>query len=271
MLASIIADASLLWVYPIIGRLRISSLGMKEKIFMLLNNTLKNLRLYFSIHNGTHVEVGQRCFQVGLLLLLLAVAFISYKDRKLSLVFRKYFFASAISLAGLIIMMMVLYDVAEWRDVRTTMPYAVGLTIWFLESCLSQKYLIDNGEVGKLASFFLLLGVIITTTVFVPEKFGTNHPADRYANMVYDDGWFDIIPDENIEVCIYGMNMGSMSRFHLYQMLPPHVGILITYDYGALCNNADTIDFIISSEELDVPGYSVIATSSDYGMIYGKQ
>lgn len=249
----------------------ISSLGMKEKLLMLLDNTLRNLRLYFSIYNGSHVEVGQRYFQVGLLLLLFTVAFISFRDGLFSYTFRKVYFASAISLAGLIIMMMVLYDVADWRDVRTTMPYAFGLTMWFLVRCFSQDYVIDNGAVGKVAGIFLLLGMIVTTTVFVPEKFVTNHPADRYAKMEYDDSWIDIIPNENLEVCIYGMQLGDTSRFHLYQKLPPHVGILITYDYNALFNNSDAIDYIISSEELSLPDYTVIATSDDYGLIYGKQ
>lgn len=234
-----------------------------EKIALLLNNLILNLKNYFSLHSGTHIEIGQRYFQVCLFIILLISAFIKVENHKFSISIQRKYLSQAISLAGLIFMILLLYDVYSWRDVRTTMPYTTGVTIWYIVNNILEKN-------SKYLRVSLWCCYLITLFIFAPPRYCVNHPEDRFTRVKVDDKWIADLPNEKCILCLYNNNnLNSKNQFLLYQKLPPKMGVLIGRTTDKL-ESVNNIDYILTTEELVMENYKLWYTSEDYGLIYRR-
>lgn len=236
--------------------------SLPEKISSLLFNFRKNAGLYLSLNNGSAIEIGQRYFQIILAVVLIIAAITGRNEGEK---INPDYLTHAISLIGLIFMIMLLYDVESWRDVRTTMPYSVGVAIWFVVKSSSG---ITQLKSGKLLRIGLLCGTVFSLLIFAPAKYQANHPADRFTDTTVDDSWIKEIPDESEIFCLYKSNLSSNDQFNLFKNLPPHVGILFARKYEDIIISQNTIKYILSADEIDAEHFSLMNTSKDYGLLY---
>lgn len=236
--------------------------GIIAKVRLLCSNFEINIKRYFNLYSGTPVEVGQRYFQIILMLFLLLAAFLRVEDHKFKIKFQMKYFAQLIALGSLIFMIVVLYDVNDWRDVRTTMPYAAGVAIWFIANSIRKHE-------DRCLKLLFFICCFFTLFQFAPAKYMSNHPADRYILQNTDDDWIEQIPNENIIFCLYNSQLENSIQFQLYQKLPPKIGIQIATSLEDI-READQIDYLLTSEEIESIPYELINISEDYGYLYSK-
>ena len=197
----------------------------------------------------------------------IVAAEVKIENNQWKLTFRLDYFSTAVSLLGLLIMMMALYDIADWRDVRTTMPYAVGVTIWLIVRCYggmtSEELLIS-----RYCKIALLFGLSCTTIIFAVPRYRINHPLDRWETRKYEIEWVDMIDNKSAIFCIYNAEISGDKQFQLYEALPPRVGIQIAKEYSDLISQADKLSYILTSCRIRLDGWEIIAENKDYGFIY---
>lgn len=245
----------------------VSSMGLLEIVKAIISRFVHGIVNYFSLTNGENIEIGQRYYQLFLLVFLFVIALVKIENNQWKLTFRLDYFSTAVSLLGLLIMMMALYDIADWRDVRTTMPYAVGVTIWLIVRCYggmtSEELLIS-----RYCKIALLFGLSCTTIIFAVPRYRINHPLDRWETRKYEIEWVDMIDNKSAIFCIYNAEISGDKQFQLYEALPPRVGIQIAKEYSDLISQADKLSYILTSCRIRLDGWEIIAENKDYGFIY---
>lgn len=239
--------------------------GLRAKISLLAANFSSNFAAYFSFSNGSPVEVGQRWFQVALFAVLLAAAFLARRRGKPADALA--FLSHALALAALAAMLMLLYTVSDWRDVRTTMPYALGLSLWFVAKTSSTASALSRRTALALRGA-LLAAATASLFVFAPAKFRSNHPADRFAAPSVDDAWMADIPDEKATFCLFDARLDSPRLFALFKKLPPRVGILFAPKSRTLLEAVPKPDFVLSARDMDLPDLALWKTTADFGKLY---
>lgn len=227
-------------------------ISAKAKIGLILHNSQINLLKYFSYHTGTMAEVGERYLQIVIIIVLIVLSVIKYREEK------KYALiclTNAFSMLVLITSMIVLYDISDWRDVRTTMPFTIGIMVWIV--CSDEKI--------KL-SLVLVMSTLILQGYPAYEELSTNHPSDRFDKCEYNEQWMNSLKNDKNILCLYNANLDSKSMFSLYENIPSKIGILTALDIDDL--NDLNIMYVITTEELDNNKYKLLETSDRYGYIY---
>ncbi len=231
----------------------LSNMESGDGLTLLLDNIKKNMTNYFSLNSGTPVEVGQRYFQVCLIILLIIVAIINSKNKSAYL-------AQAVSLSGLIFMMIVLYDVSDWRDVRTTMPLALGISIWF-------AYQMEEELISKLIKGVFILVSLFFLFRYAPYKYVENHPDDRYMEYSVDSEWMAQLSDEKYIICLYNTDIDNIAKFEMYKNIPAKVGILSTDDINKVAEN-NNIKYVLTAEHSLYSEEYLVNYSEDYGYLF---
>ena len=222
-------------------------------IASLISNFKYNVTSYFSFSSGSIIEVSERYFQIIIIAILVIMFF---KNKKYT------YLLYAIELFTLIFMMILLYEVSSWRDVRTTMPLTIGVSFW-----LAYNMEIDTKNVYR----YMLIGIIILSQViFVPIEYKCNHPEDRFETRICDLKWVNDIKDSKTIVCLYNVSIGDRTKFELYKALPGEMGIQMTNNLEDI-EQYKNISYIISSEEINIQGFALKYISEDFHYIYENQ
>lgn len=228
-----------------------------NKIGLLMQNAQTNLRAYFDIAGSTGIEVAQRYFQVLLIVILIVSSIIHLKKREINRALLTLVYA--MSLFVLIWMMIILYDVSDYRDVRTTMPLTIGVGIW---------YILTSSKVERI---FILIGCVACFFLYIPEAMSSNHPQDRYVEYNVDLEWVNQIENKNTILCLYNIGFDDNLRFQLYKSLPPRIGVLEARNETDLLTDSKIRFIVTAYKDTEIPQqYILIAESKDYGFIYKR-
>lgn len=125
--------------------------GIKNKLYVLLQNTKLNLSRFLSPISDDRAQVGMRYFYLLLMIFVFVLAFTAVKT-----VGRVDFLylSIGIMMLGLLGMMMVLYDIKDWRDFRTFAPIGFGVFVFVL--CKERR----GTAIGILSALFVFVSAM---------------------------------------------------------------------------------------------------------------
>ena len=231
----------------------------KEVVLTLLRNLLGNLRNMlnpFSDHSLP--QAMARYHYLALALFFLAASFLKAGPSGLRLTWRWDYVGMLGVAAGCLALVLVLYDVFDWRDYRTLAPIAFMLCLWLLLRWPAE------GRRFRLALAALLV-------------FGVLMAPDSYRHAAQDDRFFDTGrtgADYSqlfcSEPCTLGL-YGDTYPLSLAMDVPPQVGISSgLYDDRPDCFG---VDYVLSRPGDPSPSpeyYSVSGQMEGYGTLYKR-
>lgn len=231
----------------------------KEVVLTLLRNLLGNLRNMlnpFSDHSLP--QAMARYHYLALVLFFLAASFLKAGPSGLRLTWRWDYVGMLGVAAGCLALVLVLYDVFDWRDYRTLAPIAFMLCLWLLLRWPAE------GRRFRLALAALLV-------------FGVLMAPDSYRHAAQDDRFFDTGRTGadysqlfSSEPCTLGL-YGDTYPLSLAMDVPPQVGISSgLYDDRPDCFG---VDYVLSRPGDPSPSeayYSIAGQMEGYGTLYQR-
>lgn len=237
--------------------------GMQGKLSLILTNAKENLVRFFSPRSADLSQVGMRYFYFLLILLLVVLAITAAREKTDP--FRdRIWLALAISLGGLWLMMVFLYDIKDWRDYRTFAPLAFGTFLFLL--CEQRK------KFTKICLWLLGCFVVMTFTVsgvdFIRDKGETEclDLSDAFSALETEDEEgrpLTVGTDQDLNWC----------DISVMQSLPSELGLQIFYE-DITEENIGDVDYVFVTEETVSKDpdlfeqLETVAEVEDYGTIY---
>lgn len=231
----------------------------KEVVLTLLRNILGNLRnLLNPFSDRSLPQAMARYFYLALTLFLLAASFFKAGPSGLRLTWRWDYVGMLGVAGGCLALVLVLYDVFDWRDYRTLSPIAYMLCLWLL-----LRWPVE-GRRFRLALAALLI-------------FGALMAPDSYRHAAQDDRFFDTGCTGadysqlfGSEPCTLGL-YGDTYPLSLAMDVPPQVGISSgLYDDSPDCHG---MDYVLSRAGDPIPSgeyYSPAGEMEGYGILYKR-
>lgn len=231
----------------------------KGVVLALLRNLLGNLRNMlnpFSDHSLP--QAMARYHYLALTLFFLAASFLKAGPSGLRLTWRWDYVGMLGVAAGCLALVLVLYDVFDWRDYRTLAPIAFMLCLWLLLRWPAE---------GR--RFWLALATLLV--------FGVLMAPDSYRHAAQDDRFFDTGRTGadysqlfSSEPCTLGL-YGDTYPLSLAMDVPPQVGISSgLYDDRPDCFG---VDYVLSRPGDPSPSeeyYSIAGQMEGYGTLYQR-
>lgn len=232
----------------------------KEVLLTLLRNLLGNLRNMlnpFSDHSLP--QAVARYYYLALVLFFLAASFFKVSASGLRLTWRWEYVGMLGVAAGSLALVLLLYDVFDWRDYRTLSPMAFVLVLWLL---------LRWPEEGR--GFRAALATLLV--------FGALMAPNSYRHAAQDDRFFDTGrtgADYSqlfcSEPCTLGL-YGDTYPLSLAMDVPPQVGISSgLYEDRPDCYG---MDYVLSRAGDPIPSeeyFSPVGEMEGYGMLYKRK
>ena len=232
----------------------------KEVILSLLRNLLGNIRNMlnpFSDHSLP--QAVARYYYLALVLFFLVASFLKVSASGLRLTWRWEYVGMLGVAAGSLALVLLLYDVFDWRDYRTLSPIAFVLVLWLLLRWPME------GRGFRVALASLLV-------------FGALMAPDSYSHVAQDNRFFDTGRTGadysqlfGSEPCTLGL-YGDTYPLSLAMDVPPQVGISAgLYDGIPDCRG---MDYVLSRSGDPSPSgeyYSLVGEMEGYGMLYQRK
>ena len=231
----------------------------KEVVLTLLRNLLGNLRNMlnpFSDHSLP--QAIARYYYLALVLFFLAVSFLKVSASGLRLTWRWEYVGMLGVAAGCLALVLILYDVFDWRDYRTLSPIAFMLVLWLL-----LRWPMEGRRFRVALASLLVFGALMAP--------------DSYRHAAHDDRFFDTGRTGadysqlfRSEPCTLGL-YGDTYPLSLAMDVPPQVGISSgLYDDRPDCFG---MDYVLSCDGDPSPSpeyYSIAGQMEGYGTLYKK-
>jgi len=241
--------------------------GIVAKLKVIASNTKGNLIFYFSIH-GERSQVALRYTFGMMILLLLFMSFFSLSSKwQVKRKFNAEAFSFFVMSGGLWAIMIVLYDIKDWRDFRTFAPILfLDFLFVFTKSSLGDT---RRAECVIACSLLILLFVVSNKTLLTKDR-----AIASVVERVYD---FDALDteDENgnpmVLATTFDVNWGDQA---LMESIPSELGFQVFYKSIINDSNINCADYILTTEEYamgheEVIGKMVYITDVDgYGILY---
>ena len=231
----------------------------KEVVLTLLRNILSNLRnLLNPFSDRSLPQAMARYFYLVLTLFLLDAAFFKAGPSGLRLTWRWDYVGMLGVAGGCLALVLVLYDVFDWRDYRTLSPIAYMLCLWLL-----LRWPMEGRRFRLAVAALLIFGVLMAP--------------DSYRHAAQDDRFFDTGRTGadysqlfGSEPCTLGL-YGDTYPLSLAMDVPPQVGISSgLYDDRPDCYG---MDYVLSRAGDPIPSgdyYSPVGQMEGYGILYKR-
>ena len=231
----------------------------KEVVLTLLRNILSNLRnLLNPFSDRSLPQAMARYFYLVLTLFLLAAAFFKAGPSGLRLTWRWDYVGMLGVAGGCLALVLVLYDVFDWRDYRTLSPIAYMLCLWLL-----LRWPMEGRRFRLAVAALLIFGVLMA-----PDSCRHAAQDDRF----FDTGrtGADYSQLFGSEPCTLGL-YGDTYPLSLAMDVPPQVGISSgLYDDRPDCYG---MDYVLSRAGDPIPSgdyYSPVGQMEGYGILYKR-
>ena len=232
----------------------------KEVILSLLRNLLGNIRNIlnpFSDHSLP--QAVARYHYLALVLFFLAASFLKVSASGLRLTWRWEYVGMLGVAAGNLALVLLLYDVFDWRDYRTLSPIAFALVLWLL-----LRWPMEGRGFRVMLASLLVFGALMAP--------------DSYRHVAQDKRFFDTGRTNadysqlfRSEPCTLGL-YGDTYPLSLAMDVPPQVGISSgLYDDSPNCRG---MDYVLSRPGDPSPSgeyYSPVGEMEGYGMLYQRK
>lgn len=240
--------------------------GLIRKAGVIFDNTKMNLYRLLSPFSADRAQVGMRYLYLIILVILIVLSF-SRKDNH-DLTDEKRVdclnLSLAIMLAGLLVMMVSLYDIRDWRDFRTFAPLVFGVILFeMMRMQFSKKWLVILGA----AFSFMFLMYISSGITIISEK--------ESVEVVDLSEYFEKLETYDAEGTPRKLGIEKQLNWcdiSVMNSIPSELGVQIFYDEitGDIIEKTDYILVSHSLYELnsDLYGeYEVISSVPNYGVI----
>ena len=234
--------------------------GIKGKLSVIFYNGKDNLKNFFSPTSADSAQVGMRYFFFILLLFGIGAA---VRNAKIKSKVNLLYISLSVMMGGLLVMMLGLYDIKEWRDFRTFAPIVFGV---FLFLVLGER----NDLLNRifLYSFMIFVSMMCFTS-------GVNFAKDKGVTEVKDlSSYFADLEtmDENGEPRTVGSDMiNNWCDVSIMNSLPAKLGYQIFYgdltedevhkvDYCFVSRETYLSDMGLFAgyESFEIPGYGMM-------------
>lgn len=241
--------------------------GIVGKLGVVFYNTKGNIARLLSPFSGDRAQAGMRYFYLLLILILVVAAFVKKVNPELT-DNRKVDFMNLslfIMMGGLLVMMVCLYDIKDWRDFRTFAPVAFGVFLYLLLKTEKQNNIM---QIMLWCSFTMCFLMYLSSGIdFVKEK-GEAEIRDLSA-------CFESLETEDIGgkprtlgIC-KELNWCDIS---VMESIPSRLGVQVFYDEITVDIIGKTDYVLISKEVYELNSdlyekYLVVSEVPDYGVI----
>ena len=232
----------------------------KEVVLTLLRNTLGNIRnLLNPFSDHSLPQAMARYYYLALVLFFLAASFFKVSASGLRLTWRWEYVGMLGVAAGCLALVLILYDVFDWRDYRTLSPIAFMLVLWLL----LLRWPMEGPRFRVALAALLVFGALMAP--------------DSYRHAAQDDRFFDTGRTGadysqlfGSEPCTLGL-YGDTYPLSLAMDVPPQVGISAgLYDDIPDCRG---MDYVLSRAGDPSPSeeyYSIAGQMEGYGTLYKR-
>lgn len=233
------------------------AVSIKDKLAVIFYNTRDNLVRFFSF-KGFEPETMLRYAYAFTLLVLLQASFFERKDNKIKLKFDRFWFSLFFMSAGLWALMIVLYDIKDYRDFRTFAPILFFVFMFVFVTDKQGKYDKKQKWTGLI---FILFIMFMQNPLLADREVGD---VKEVTLPVFDENNGALSIGATMDI-----NWGDAS---LMEALPPNLGFKVFYnndiEYGI-----DYVDYVLTTKEFvsehealfekliyeaDVEGYGVL-------------
>lgn len=247
--------------YPDWVTARISAAeGIREKLAVVIYNTKDNFVRFFSF-KGFEPESLLRYAYALMMLVLLQASFFTRNENKMKLKFDRFWFSLAFMSGGLWVLMVVLYDIKDYRDFRTFAPILFFVLLFIFVTDREGKFDKKQRWAGLI---FIIFIMFMKNPLLADRAVGD---VKEVALPAFDE------KDATLSIgATMDINWGDAS---LMQSLPPNLGFKVFYnsdvEYGI-----DYVDYVLTTKEY-VAGHedifeklSFVADVDGYGVLYRK-
>lgn len=234
------------------------NIGQPNENFIIstLNNFISNFKLYIDINNGSLLEITFRLSTLALILFSIYISLRSENDKD-----NYIYLYFGISLLLLVLSVMLLYNIYDWRDYRVIAPFTFICLFIILQNYSSASLHIK-----------MLYAVLLINTAL------TINNISRNVNYYYDESLYaeyskffnDIesqIDDNGLCVSITGVCANNM--FYISKALPTKIDIYYYISYQEIL---DTLPKTFFYEKLlENNNYSLIKGNDKLGYLYTRK
>lgn len=247
-----------------------AAVGIRNKLSIVYHNAIGNLKMYFGPKSADLCQVGMRYFYFVIMLFAGVRAFVGDNDEKAKQNGEensvraseknppnRLYLSIFIMMFGLWAMMILLYDIIEWRDFRAFAPICFGATLLMV--------LLEKGKksLGVLSAVYacLLISFFVSGINFVETK--------NYEQARDLSAYFEMLEteDENGEprtlAADFELNWCDIS---VLGSVPAKLGYQVFYgSYDA--DVYGQADYVFAPFDMEIDGEPV-STVPGYGIIY---
>ena len=228
--------------YPDWVTARISAAeGIKGKLAVVLYNIKDNFFRFFSFRHDGIAQIALR-YVYGFVTLFVGIRAFFTKDenKKPSFDFDGEYFSFFAMAGGLIVIMVVLYDIAVWRDYRTFGPVLIFMIIYL---CFSKEECHSVSWKRIVAMSAVLCLTICTNPLVLAE--------DRqiFGNVngnISLEGFFDEVGPNASVASTLDINWGDI---RLMEQIPSQLGFKVYYNDEITIDNVFCADYLLTNRD----------------------
>lgn len=238
--------------------------GIGDKLRVAFYNSLSNLKAYFSLA-GERSQIALRYAYGFMIVFLLILSLNKPSKEKKSEAFDGFFFSLFVMNGGLWAIMIVLYDIKDWRDFRTFAPILLLDFLFLLgRSTKDGKKIASKIFVVAVTLFIFLASDILLLT----EDRAMEKRVDVISEL---DALGDKDSSQPVLAATMDINWGDV---RLMQSVPSNFGYQVFYEdivtkdkLGLVDYFLTTKEFLADKEELKA-SLEFVVTLENYGDLY---